>query len=210
MENMYLVHNFLFFYIKLYGDVMEIILNGGYIGNDSNTMEALLLTKNMKNISGVLIDVRKTLDDILVLSKYDDLKKNTLSNKIISQSLYKDIRKIKFPSHIFKYYIPKLSEFLSKYQCRKKIFIKLYDINNKYLDLLYDILKKYNYKYYYISEEDINNFTNHSLFKIGIICNNYIYLDQISNNSLNQEDIYIITKNVNNIFSNKTTFDNFL
>ncbi len=179
---------------------MEIIINGGYLGNSSDTLDALLLTKNIKKFAGVLIDVRKTLDNILVLSEYNDLKNNTLSNKIISQSRYDDIRKVKYPSHIFKYFIPKLEEFLDRYQCQKKIFIRMHDVNKLYLDLLYDMLKRYQYNYYYIG--DNNLMKNHKLCNIGTICNNYVFLDSVNNDINVEEDIYVITKNIHQINKN--------
>ena len=189
--------------------MMEVIANGGFCGNEANTMEALLLTRNIKYIHGVLIDVRKTQDNVLVLSSYDDLAKKTLSNKKISTSIYEDIRKIKFPSHIFKYYIPTLDEFLKKYLCDKKIFLRLYNVDNNYLNILYNILNKYNYKYFYIIDDiDLELIKKHELCKIGNICNNYIYLDKISDDNNYNEDIYIISKNPIKISCNNTNFDN--
>lgn len=187
---------------------MEVIANGGYLGNISDTLDALLLIKNIKSFDGVLIDVRKTLDDVLVLSKYDNLNKNTLSNKVISQSKYSDIRKVKYPSHIFKYFIPTLQEFLEKYQSNKKIFIKMYDVDNIYLDLLYDILNKFNYQYFYIIDQE-ELLKNHRLCQIGDICNNYLFLDKLNNNINLDEDIYIITSNPHIIYKNNTLFDDF-
>ena len=185
---------------------MEIIANGGLYGNTPNTLDALLLTRNISYLDGILINVYKTLDNVLVLANNDELKKDTLSNKMISTSTYKELRKIKFPSHIFKYYIPTLKELLEKYQCNKKILLKLNNVNKDYLDLLYQVLKLYHYDYYYILDDsDIIN--KHELLTIGKVCHNYLYLDKINKEVDNNEDIFLIVKNSYKISYNNTHFD---
>ena len=53
---------------------MHLIANGGIVSlNIGNTMDAIMLTKNIDIIDGVKLDVRKTKDNIYVLSKYEDL-----------------------------------------------------------------------------------------------------------------------------------------
>ena len=129
---------------------MYLISNGGINCNTLDTKESIMLTKNNLVLDGVKLDVRKTLDNIYVLSRYDDLNKLTLSNKLISKSNYDYIKKVKFPSHIFKYYIPTLEEILINYNKDKIIVLELYDSN---IDDLYNILSKYHYKYYFISKD---------------------------------------------------------
>ena len=172
---------------------MKIIANGGYAGSEANTLDALLLTRNINYFDGVMVDVRKSKDDVLVLATYNDLIKNTLSNKKVSESNYHILRKIKFPSHIFKYYIPKLSEFLEKYQSDKIILLYLHDVDNHYLNLLYDVLIKYHYNYYYLLDNlDMKKIKQHALLKIGKLCDNYLFANKID--KYINEDIFVITK----------------
>lgn len=187
--------------------LLYLIANGGYCGNEANTMEALLLTKNIKYLTGVLIDVRMSLDNVLVLATYNDLNKNTLSNKKVSEINYQELRKIKFPSKIFKYYIPTLKEFLDKYSLSKKIFIRFHDYSIKYLDLLYEILSLYHYDYYYIIE-NLNleeQIKKHPLINLGMICYHYQYFDNIPLNYYINNDLYVIINktNINNQYSQK-------
>ena len=167
---------------------MYLISDGGIYVNPPDTMEAIMLTKNMNNIDGVKLDVRLSLDNIFVLSKYNDLEKLTCSKRRVNEENYDYLRKVKFPSHIFKYYIPALEEVLKNYNPKKIIVLELFIINN--LDQLYNLLIKYNYKYFFISKNSdvieklkINNFSN-----IGKI------IDKDSNikivNSISKHDIY--------------------
>ena len=157
---------------------MYLIANGGMVSiNQSNTVDAIMLTKYIKYVDGIKIDIYKTIDDYFVLSDYDDLSKHTLSNRIISKSSYNEIKNTKFPSHIFKYYIPRLEEILKYYISDKKIFLKLHFKDG--IDKLYDILKLYPYEYNIINDND-----------------NYIYCDDPSLINYNdiKDDTYIITK----------------
>lgn len=134
---------------------MLLIADGGMSSlNTFDTMDAIMLTKNINYIDGVKLDVRKTRDNILVLSKYNELSKFTMSKKTISDSDYHYLRKVKFPSHIFKYYIPTLSEVLNRYNKEKVIVLEIYDDSNLNIlcNILYNTLIKYPYKYYFISK----------------------------------------------------------
>ena len=166
---------------------MHLIANGGMASlNLGNTMDAIMLTKYIKYVDGVKLDVYKTLDDYFVLSSYDDLKKHTLSKKIISESYYEEIKNTKFPSHIFKYYIPLLDDVLKYYINDKKIFLELH-FNNA-MDKLYQILSKYSYEYNIINEKNADN---------------YLYCDDPTLIDLNEidNDTYIITKYPEKIYS---------
>ena len=178
---MYLVHSFFFLYIKLFGDSMYLISDGGVKCNTLDTIEAIMLTKNICFLDGVKLDVRKSLDNVYVLSKYDDLGILTYSNNLVSKSNYNYLRKVKFPSHIFKYYIPTLEEILIKYNNDKIVALEIYDNG---LDSLLNILKKYSYKYYFLgSKKIINELKEKNFDEIGVI--------------LNQEDIIIPKVNIN-------------
>ena len=103
---------------------MPLIANGGMISlNIGNTMDAIMLTKYIKYVDGVKLDIYKTIDDYFLLSNHDDLSIDTYSNKIISQSSYEEIKNTKFRSHIFKYYLPTIEDVLSHYTSDKKIFL---------------------------------------------------------------------------------------
>lgn len=179
---MYLVHSFFFFYIKLFGDKMYLISDGGLSCNTLDTIESVLLTKNSNILDGIKLDVRKTIDNKYVLSRYDDLSILTCSKMIVSKSKYEYLKKVKFPSHIFKYYIPTLLEILNKYNNKKIIVIELYNNN---LDGLYKILENYDYKYYFYSKDTniLNELYNKDFNKLGkILSNNDIYDVRVNNN----------------------------
>ena len=166
---------------------MYLISDGGLKCNVLDTMEAVMLTKNSNIIDGVKVDVRKTLDNKYILSKYDDLSILTYSKMIVSKTDYSHLKKVKFPSHIFKYYIPTLEEFLIKYNKDKIVVLEVYNNN---VDKLHDLLEKYAYKYYFYSKDNniIEELKNKGFDKLGII--------------LEDEDISI--PSVNNILYSNT------
>ena len=151
---------------------MYLISDGGIPCNTLDTIESIMLTKNVNNLDGVKLDVRKTIDNIYVLSRYNKLDKLTYSNNRVNKSKYSYLRKIKFKSHIFKYYIPTLEEILKKYSHNKIIVIELYDLGN---EELYYLIKKYPYKYFFISKDIniINELKNYYFADLGIIIDNY-------------------------------------
>lgn len=160
---------------------MYIIANGGiYKDNYTNTMEAILLTKNASFIDGVLIDVRLTLDNKLVTCKYDDLSKNTLSKGMVSKTNYHDLKKIRLPNKIFKYYIPLLEDVLNKYKSKKMIILNLHDALGKNDILVHETIKlveKYpNYNFFLeTSSNDILErlINKDSHYKIGVKFTSY-------------------------------------
>ncbi len=157
---------------------MHLIANGGMTSiNISNTIDAIMLTKYVKYVEGVKLDVFKTIDNYFILSEYDDLKNHTLSNKVISKSKYDEIKNTKFPSHIFKYYLPTLNEILKNYVSDKKIFLELHFKDN--LNDLYNLLSLYPYEYIILNNSD-----------------NYIYCDdpELINLESLDSNTYIITK----------------
>ena len=162
---------------------MYLISDGGLSCNTPDTIESVMLTKNNINLDGVKLDVRKTLDNIYVISKYNELNKLTLSNKKVNECDYFYLRKVKFPSHIFKYYIPTLEEILVHYNKNKIIVLEIYDNN---LDNLYSLLEQYPYKYYFFSKNNLilNNLKNNNFNKLGIILENNSIIIPKTNNSL--------------------------
>ena len=131
---------------------MYIIADGGVTSiNDSDTIDAIMLSKNIDYIDGVKLDVYKSLDNIFVLCPSNELNEFTLSNKKVSECNYEYLKKVKFPSRVFKYYIPTLEEVLINYNIDKKIVLKIYTKDN--LDDLRKILIKYPYHYFFITSD---------------------------------------------------------
>lgn len=130
---------------------MYLISDGGINNNILDTRDSVMLTKNKIGIDGVKLDVRLSLDKVFVLSRYEELEKFSWGIGKISDYNYSYLKKIKFPSHIFKYYIPTLEEILKDYNKRKIIVLELYSITD--LDRLFVLLVKFNYKYYFISKD---------------------------------------------------------
>ena len=151
---------------------MYLISDGGVSSNTPDTIESVLLTKNISKLDGVKLDVRLSLDNVFVISRYEELDKFTYARGNVSDYKYSYLRKVKFPSHIFKYYIPTLEEILKSYSKDKIIVLEIYSTNN--LDELYNLLTKYNYKYcFYSKNKSILNKLSDLLFdKIGILLNN--------------------------------------
>lgn len=166
---------------------MYLISDGGINLNTPDTIEAIMLTKTINNLDGVKLDVRTSLDNVFLLSRYNELNKLTCSNKKVNEEKFDYLKKVKFPSHIFKYYIPTLEEVLKKYDLKKIIVLELYDTNN--LDDLFILLIKYPYKYYFKvqSREMIDKLNEFKLNNIGRIIDN----DNIKIiNSVSNHDIY--------------------
>lgn len=165
---------------------MYLISDGGMICNTLDTMDAIMLTKNIDIIDGVKLDVRKTKDNIYVLSKYEDLSELTYSKNKVSESSYNYLKKVKFKSFIFKYFIPRLEDVLSKYDKNKIIVLELYDHN---LDNLIDIIGNYSYKYYFVSKDSrvILELERLKFNRFGVIIDNYNSLlpSNIKNNIYN-------------------------
>ena len=151
---------------------MYLICDGELYFNTHINIDLIMLIKNINNIDGVKLDVRKTIDNIYVLSKYNNLNKLTYSNHKVNESKYHYLRKVKFKSHIFKYFIPTLEEVLLKYPNNKIIVLELYSLGN---EELYYLLKKYPYNYYFISRsnEIINELKKYHFDDIGVIIDNY-------------------------------------
>ena len=160
---------------------MYLISDGGLNCNSLDTIESVLLTKNIKKLDGVKLDVRLSQDKVFVISRYNELNKFTYSKGIINEYDYNYLKKIKFPSHIFKYYIPTLKEILEHYNKNKIIVLELYSINN--LDNLFNLLKEYDYKYYFYSRDSniLKKLTDLSFNKLGFIINSNNIIKNTSN-----------------------------
>ena len=145
---------------------MYLISDGGASCNTKDTMEAIMLTKNISYIDGIKLDIYMSKDNILVVCQDNDLKKFTLSNKCVSDSNYEYLRKVKFPSHIFKYYIPTLEEVLINYNQDKIIVLDFKRNDNLFINNLYNLLIKYPYNYYFLNKHN-------KLESIGTILDDY-------------------------------------
>ena len=176
---------------------MYLISDGGVNVNIPDTIEAIMLTKNISYLDGVKLDVRTSIDSVFVLSKYNDLSKLTYSNSKVNECKYEYLKKVKFPSHIFKYYIPTLEEVLNHYNKDKIIVIELFDTNN--LEDLYNILLKYNYQYFFMSKNDdvikkLVSFSFNNLGKIISENSNIKVINSVTNNDFYDNTILIIEK----------------
>lgn len=162
---------------------MYLISDGGISTNTLDTIESIMLTKNMKDIDGVKLDVRKSLDNIFVISKYEELNKLTYGMGKVSEYNYSYLRKVKFPSHIFKYYIPTLEEILKEYNKNKIIVLEISVIDD--LDRLFILLIKYPYKYYFLGKEEIIKKLKELDFdKIGIIISDKDIINSVTNHDI--------------------------
>ena len=195
---------------------MKLISDGGMVCcNTHDTIDAIMLTKNLSYVDGVKLDVRLTKDDYLVLSKYDDLSIDTLSNKKVSECCYNYLRKVKFPTHIFKYYIPTLEEILNHYNHEKIIVLELYPYNiDTLLEKLKSLLLLYDYSYYFISDsnEVLEKLKQNDFHKIGIIVNQESDIKVMKDLKMDEEilidnDVLLITKNPEKIRKKLIFFD---
>ena len=157
------------------------IIDGGVNTNILDTIESVMLTKNMNHIDGVKLDVRLSHDHIFVIARYEELNKFSYGKGKIFDYNYTYLRKIKFPSHIFKYYIPTLEEILNRYNKDKIIVLELFNDND--LDKLYSLLIKHQFVYYFLSKNNsiINKLKELEFDRIGTIIN---YQDIIIDNNI--------------------------
>lgn len=163
---------------------MYLISDGGMNTNILDTIESVMLTKNIKDIDGIKLDVRKSLDGVFVIARDEDLEKFSYGQGKVNEYHYSYLRKIKFPSHVFKYYIPTLEEILKGYNKEKIIVLELYDLLD--LDKLFIILIKYPYKYYFFSKQDmiLNKLKELDFDKIGNIINDNNIINSITNHDI--------------------------
>ena len=194
---------------------MRLISDGGIVScNIPDTVDAIMLSKNINYLDGVKLDVRMSYDCILVLSVSDNLSDITYSNKKISEETYDYLRKVKFPSHIFKYYIPTLYEILKRFNHEKLIVLELYPAwnNERYLNCLYKLLYKFKYQFYFLTEDAdlLEIIKNSQLVEIGTILekNDYEKIDSYSEYVPTKKDIFIISKYPEKIHKHMTYFDN--
>ena len=176
---------------------MYLISDGGVNSNIPDTIEAIMLTKNINNIDGVKLDVRTSLDNVFVLSKYNDLSKLTCSNRKVDEVNYSYLKKVRFPSHLFKYYIPTLEEILKQYSKQKIIAIELFSNNN--LKGLHDILSNYSYQYFFISKNKVvlNDLHRNDFDNIGRIIDensNIEIINSVTNNDFYDNTMLIVEK----------------
>lgn len=148
---------------------MEFIAHRGNNNHDylENSSLAFMKCFSTSYISGVEMDVRLTLDDVLVVH-HDNIK----DSKLIDHNNFNEFDNLESLDYI-----------LSKLSNKKKIIIDIKVNNICIVDLLYNVLSKYDYDFYICSF----SYSIASLFKkkypsykVGLIVG---YFMNISNNN---------------------------
>ena len=132
-----------------------------------NSVSAFINCFNTSYIDGVEMDVRLTLDGVVVLSHSD-----LFEGKVISKTKY------------FKLGIDSLDYVLSCLSNKKKIIIDVKGNDLGIVDKLYSVLVKYNYQFYICSfNYDIVSLfkEKYSNYKVGLIIGYMINIDKIHN-----------------------------
>jgi hypothetical protein len=122
---------------------MYLISDAGASCNEKDTIESVMLTRNLNYLVGIKLDVKETIDNVFVIAQSNNLNVFAMSNYQISNLDYSFLKKIKFPSHIFKYYIPTLEEILINYNHDNKEGIKF---NKDDFNLKNNESKSFNFK----------------------------------------------------------------
>lgn len=146
-----------------------LIAHRGNNGNvfRENSVSAFVNCFNTSYIDGVEMDVRLTLDNILVVSHSD-----FLNGKFISKSKYSDLN------------VDSLDYILSFLSDKKIIIIDVKGNNLDIVDILYSVISKYNYQFYICSfnYNIVSLFMKKYDYKVGLIIGYMINVDKIDNN----------------------------
>lgn len=139
--------------------------NGGEY--KENSVSAFINCFNTSYIDGIEMDVRLTLDRVLVVSHSD-----LFNGKVISKTKF------------FKLGIDSLDYVLSCLSNKKIIIIDVKGNNLDIVDKLYSVLSKYDYRFYICSfNYDIVSLfkEKYSNYKVGLIIGYMINIDKIHN-----------------------------
>ena len=185
---------------------MYLIADGGITGLPKNTKESVLLSNFDNNIDGVLVDVRMTNDNKLVLYENDLI----FNNMYISKMSYQDLKKINIGNDISNYYIPSLEEILLYYD-KDILIIKLhhnYDQNENLVLELKRILSKYYVKRLIVVVDNNNLYdyldilTDYEIYNLNN-SNNFLTIDVIASNYNGNLVHKLVSNNGNQIDQNK-------
>ena len=157
-------------------------------GFKENTVSAFTNCFNTSYIDGVEMDVRLTLDGIVVVSHSD-----LLNGKVISKTRFSKLG------------IDSLDYILSFLSNKKIIVIDVKGDNLDIVDKLYSVLVKYDYQFYICSfnYEIVSLFKEkYDNYKVGLIIGYMINIDKIYNDF----DFNLFHYNLVKRISNKMTF----
>lgn len=124
---------------------MLVLSHRGNISYPENTIKAIINAIEL-GVDGVEIDIQKTLDQVLVLSHDENLKRVSGIDFNIRENRYEDLKKIKIQNEK----IPRLDEVIELIKSKGKIL----DIEVKNRDdfkEVYDLVKKFNFNNFIIS-----------------------------------------------------------
>lgn len=175
---------------------MHFIANRSILDYPKNTKEGILLSKYHKGYDGVMIDVRMTSDQKLILTKNELIK----NKYYVSKMKYQDIKKIKIGKRINNYYIPLLEEILNNYQ-KEYLIIKLhhnYADNDILVNELKRILKNSLIKILILVDNDnlYEYLKMNNISAYNILSNQFINI-YINKHNVNGKTIYWTNDNIN-------------
>lgn len=184
--------------------MIKLLHRGNNIDYPENTLEALESALNNEKVDGFETDIMLTKDKIWIIFHDENLKRLTDIDKIIKNTEFNDLPKIKFNNKM--YSINKLSD-LSKFNYPNKVFnIEIKeknDIDDKSKEELKNILFKFKSKILLSSfNKEWNQWcvTNNFDFAYLIEDSNLIKLDELKkyNNIIFDYDLYENNKNIIN------------
>ena len=158
------------------------------MGFRENSVSAFINCFNTSYIDGVEMDVRLTLDGVVVVSHSD-----LINGKVISKTKYSKLG------------IDSLDYVLSSLSNKKKIIIDVKGNDLGIIDKLYFVLIKYDYQFYICSfNYDIVSLfkKRYSNYKIGLIIGYMLNIDKIHNDF----DFNLIHYNLFKRIGNKESF----
>lgn len=158
------------------------------MGYAQNSVSAFVNCFNTSYIDGVEMDVRLTLDGVVVVSHSD-----FFDGKVISKTKFSRLG------------IDSLDYVLSCLSDKKKIIIDVKGDNLDIVDKLYSVLVKYDYQFYICSfNYDIVSLfrDRYSSYKVGLIIGYMLNIDRINNSF----DFNLIHYNLVKRIGNKESF----
>lgn len=149
-------------------------------GFHENTKEALLSALKTDYIAGVELDVRKTIDDQLVIIHNPTISWTSDGTGIVKYMTLKELEQFNFGNQTHDQKISTLDAFLKEVSSQKIIMIEVKD--SSISDLLFQVIQKYPNLNLYISSFDahfLKQFKEkHPEYKVGLIMGEIINHNQ--------------------------------